>query len=191
MPLDPATTTGIMSANMVSSGLLGPSVPQLAGAVAAGLAQYAGSGLTAVSVDTGTVGSGTGFGVGMIIAPSVFQATLQAAFTGSLIIGPTAPLFVTALSLGFSQALATAIINTSNVGVGVGTGVVTIVPSSGAPFFTAAFTAAGMVGSGAVSMATAIGIGFDLAIPAAKGVIAIAGPAGPAPSAGAGTGKIF
>jgi hypothetical protein len=190
MPLDPGTITGLMNANMASNGLLGPSVPQLAAGVANGLSQYAASGLTAISVDTGTVGSGVGFGVGIIIPPAVFQGTLQAAFAGALIVGPTAPLLVNAIAMGFSQALATAIINTTNVGVGAGAGVVTIAPSSGAPFFVAAFTASGMVGPGAVNMATAVGIGFDMAIPAAKGVIAIAGPAGPAPSAGAGTGKI-
>lgn len=190
MPLDPATVTGLMNANMIANGLVGPSTPQLASGIANGLSQYAASGLTAISVDTGTVGSGTGFGVGMVIAPSIFQATLQAAFAGALIFGPSAPLLVNALSLGFSQALATAIINTANVGVGVGTGVVTVVPGSGVPFFTAAFAAGGMVGPGAVNMATAVGIGFDSAIPAAKGVIVIAGPAGPSPAAGAGTGKI-
>jgi hypothetical protein len=190
MPLDPGTITGIMNANMVANGLLGPSVTQLAGAIGNALSQYAGSGLTAISVDTGLVGSGTGIGAGMLIAPSLFQAALQGTFAGALIIGPSAPLLINAISMGFSQALATAIINTTNVGVGVGAGVVSLIPSSGGPTFVAAFKAAGMAGPSSTNMATAVGTGFDIAIPAAKGIIAVAGPAGPAPSAGAGQGKI-
>ena len=190
MPLDPGTITGIMNANMFANGLVGPAVPQLAGAVGNSLSQYAASGLTALSVDTGLAGSGTGFGVGIFILPSIFQGALSATFAGFLILGPTAPMLVNALSMGFSQSLATAIINTTNVGVGVGAGVVNILPGSGTPFFTGAFAAAGMVGPSAVNTATAVATAFDIAIIAAKGVIAVAGPAGPAPSVGVGQGKI-
>lgn len=190
MPLDPGTVTGIMTASLTGAGMAGIAMPQLAGAVATGLSTYAASGLTAISVDTGLVGSGTGTGVGIALAPGTLQGTLQPAFVGAAIAGIASVQLATAIASGFSTALAGAIINTVNVGVGSGSGVVTLVPSSGAPFFVAAFTGAGLIGVNAAGLATAIAIGLDSALPSGIGAIAIAGAAGSAPSSGSGKGKI-
>lgn len=192
MPLTaiPANTA-ILAANLAVS-CHGISVPQLALGVANGLAQYASSGLIVLTVDTGVLGAGKGTGIGMILPPPVLISSLIASFAGAIIIGPFSAPVATCIGIGISQILATAIINTVNPTVGVGAGVATLIPNPvvSIPIFIAAFKAAGLLGIASITMATAVAVGLDSALPTAKGVIVIAGSPSIISSAGAGTGLL-
>jgi hypothetical protein len=190
MALDPITLTGIFTSSMNANSLLGAAIPQLAGAVANGLIAYAASGITVVTVDTGLAGSGTGIGFGIILATPVLQGTLSASLAGASMLGTAAIQLANALAAGFSQALGMANINTIHAGVGSGTGVVTLVPSSGIMTFNGAFSGAGLIGVSANILASAIATGFDSALSSATGVVTITGAAGTSPAAGAGSGII-
>jgi len=190
MALDPVTLTGIFTSSLNANSLLGATIPQLAGAVANGLIAHAASGITVVTVDTGLAGSGTGIGFGIILATPVLQGTLSASLAGASMLGTAAIQLANALAAGFSQALGMANINTIHAGVGSGTGVVTLVPSSGIMAFSGAFAGAGLVGVSANILASAIATGFDSALSLATGVVTITGAAGSSPGSGSGSGLI-
>lgn len=190
MALDPVTLTGIFTSSMNSNSLLGVAIPQLAGAVANGLVAYAAAGITVVTVDTGLAGSGTGIGFGVILATPALQGALTASLSGASLLGVAVAQLSNALAAGFSQVLGMANINTVHAGVGSGTGVVTLVPSSGVAAFNGAFSGAGLVGAGANILASAIAAGLDSALSSATGVVTIAGAAGTSPASGTGTGII-
>lgn len=193
MPLTPTITTGIFLSNLLSNGLIGIHTPSLASAVANGLEIYATSGLQVTSIDAGTLGAGVGLGLGIIVPTPVFVSSLTASFIAAGIIGTSSPSLVAGLSSSFSMSLQQAIISTTNVGVGVGTGIVKLIPNPAVSFqsWTAGFTAAGLVGPDVVRMVTAISSGFDAAILAGFGQVVIAGPPSIAPGVGTGTGKLL
>jgi hypothetical protein len=191
MPIDPGTTTPIFLGSLVANGMTGPSVSQLASAMALGLFQYLQSGVVVLSIDTGTLGAGTG------ICPTIFldEQVLLAAMTTSLsahgVVGPFQPALANGVSLGIALALALAFTQTINPTVGVGAGKLQLVPNGqGQIIFPAAFTASGAVGPMSALTASAIGLGLDAVIVSALGIVAIVGPPSIIPSAGVGTGKI-
>lgn len=190
MALDPISLTGIFTSSMNSNSLLGIAIPQLAGAVANGLVTYAASGITVMTVDTGLAGGGTGIGFGIVLATPVLQGALSASLAGASLLGVAVVQLSNALAAGFSQALGMANINTVHAGVGTGTGVVTLIPTSGIAAFNGAFSGAGLVGTGANILASAIATGLDSALSSATGVVTIAGAAGTSPASGTGTGLI-
>jgi hypothetical protein len=190
MALDPVTITGIFTSSMNANSLLGVSIPQLAGAVATGLVSYAAAGITVVTADVGLAGSGVGTGFGVVLTPPTLQGTLLASLAGASMLGVIIPQFVNALAIGFSQAFAMANINTVHAGVGVGTGIVTLIPSSGVLAFNGAFSGAGLVGINANVVASAIATGLDAALSSATGVVTITGAAGSTSLTGVGSGVI-
>lgn len=193
MPLAPPITTPIFLSSLASNAIIGISTPQFALAVATGLEIYAGSGLTVLSVDAGTLGAGVGIGVGVTVAPPILIASLTVSFAANGLLGIMAPLMINALALGFSMSLQQAIVQTASAGVGLGAGVSTLVPNSGASSaaWIAGFAAAGLVGPNIPQMASAIAQGFDQAAPTAIGAVVIAGPPNILPGAGVGTGVLL
>lgn len=177
----------ILTASLVGATLHGISVPQVALGIATGLATYA-PGIVVVTVDTGVLGAGKGTGIGMIMPPPVPQ--MIAAFTSAALIGIFSAPAATGVALGLSQIFATAIVNTVDPLVGVGAGVATAIPNPALsiPAFIAGFKAAGLLGIASITMATAVAVGLDTALPIAKGVTVIAGSPSPFPSAGPGVG---
>jgi len=177
----------IIAASMAGASFHGISTAQVALGIATGLATYA-PGIVIATVDTGTLGVGKGTGIGLIMPPPVGQ--MVAAFASSVLVGIFSAPAATAVALGLTQIFATAIINTVDPLVGVGAGVVTAIPNPGisVPAFIAGFKAAGLLGIASVTMATAVAIGLDTALPTAKGVTVIAGAPSPFPGAGAGVG---
>lgn len=193
MPLTPAITAPMFSAALASANVKGQGAVLLAAALASGLQAYATSGMTVITIDVGTTGSGTGVGSGIFLTPPALSSSLIAAFSGSSIVGSFAAPTATAIGIAISQALAQAVIQSVNVGVGVGTGVVQIIPNPGVsvPSFVAAFLAAGLKGQSSALMATAVATGLDAVLPSAKGVIAISGPPSTYPGTGSGKGFIL
>jgi hypothetical protein len=192
MPLDPGSITAVMTSSLIGASIAGIGSAQLATGIANGLSLYASSGLTVISIDTGVLGAGTGVGVGIILPTPVLIGAFTGTFPAGGIAGIMAPALISALSIGFTQAFATAIINTVNPTVGVGAGIVTPVPKSvvSVPAFIAGFASAGMIGISAIPLATAIAQGLDIGLVSGKGVIAIAGSPSIYPSAGSGLGKL-
>ena len=193
MPLDPFTVGTIMKGFMTANLLIGTSSSQLAAGVAGGLSMYGKSGMNVATIDVGTLGVGKGFGAGVFISPPTFAPSFTAAFAAAGIRGISAPQLISALSMGFSQALALATINTIHPGVGLGTGQLVITPNPPVAIatFIQAFASAGMTGPMAANAATAIANGLDRALPLARGIVAIAGPPNIVPGAGVGSGKLL
>lgn len=193
MPLDPVTTTltfrGFLTANLLN----GISSSQLATGVANGLSIYGKTGMNVTTIDVGTLGTGKGAGVGVLIVPLILAQSLAATFKPAGINGISAGQLISALTMGFTKALSTAVISTLHPSVGTGTGQLLIGknPVVAAKTFVGAFETAGMTGSMAVNAATAIAIGLDNALPFARGTVVIAGPPNIVPGAGVGTGKLL
>jgi hypothetical protein len=191
MPMDPVTLTQIVLGSLVSNGIIGTSAPQLASGLANGLSIYAQTGITVQSVDTGTLGAGIGTGTGIIVSPAI-TASMIAAFTANGIIGSIAIPLANAVAISFTQAFATALINTVSAGVGVGSGLVVLVPNPGVSsgIFFAGLTSAGLMGISKIQLATAVAAGLDQILPSCTGVVVIAGPPSISPGASVGVGKL-
>lgn len=191
MPVDPGTTLPIFQGMLASNGLLGPGTVQLANGLSSGLCQYMSAAIVVLSIDAGTLGTGTGLGVGIIIPQFTILGAVGPIMTGHGIFGPMAAPLANAIASGVSISLAGAMIQTVNAGVGVGTGKVQLVPTgAGGTVFSAALVAAGLVGMMAPALGDAIGMALDSVIASAIGVVAIVGPTSPLPGTGVGTGSI-
>lgn len=192
MPLD-LTVTSTIKGFLTSHSIVGASSSQFAAGVATGLSTYAKSGMNVSTVDVGTLGSGKGTGFGVFIAPAILTQTLTASFASMTISGAYSPQLISAITMGITTALTSAVISTFNPGVGVGTGQLAIAsnPIVAVQTFIGAFAFVGMVGLMAPSVATAIAIGLDNALPFARGTVAIAGPPSVLPGSGIGTGRLF
>lgn len=193
MPILSPAMAVILSGYMSSGGISGVSNPQLSLAISNGFCQYAITGVTVSSIDVGAAGSGVGIGFSVFLTQSILVSTLTASFNGAKINGPMRQPLITAIAAAVSDTLKLAEINTINVGVGVGTGKVTLIPDSAisVSIMIASFIGLSLIGIASPVLASAIAHGIDQALLSAIGVIAITGPAGPSPGTGIGTGKIL
>ena len=191
MPIDEGTLRPIFVNSLAAAGISGQHSVVLAGALASGLSRYLVGSIAVISTDVGTLGAGTGTGFGLTLLPAVIYPAVLSMLSAGLIIGPHAPNLADGISNGVSTSLAGAAINTINSSVGVGTGVISIVPdSTGGVVFSASFLSAGLVGPYSPSMGLAIGIAMDQVISSATGFVVIAGPTSPYPSSGVGVGEL-
>jgi len=192
MPMDPGTLTPIMLLNLVSAGMIGPSTIQLATGLANGLSVYATTAIQFQSVDAGTLGAGTGLGVGIIMPPTIVPAMIGS-FLGHGIIGPFSIPTATGIANGFQMSFALAVVQTVSAGVGLGAGFGFCIPNPGASagIFIAAFTSAGMVGPSAAQLASACAVGLDIVLPTCVAPVVVVGPPNILPGAGTGIGKLL
>lgn len=184
----------IVAGNLAAAGVIGVSQVQLASAISLGFTSYVLSSVIVNTADVGTLGTGTGFGQGMFLAPPVLQGSLRSTFDGAGIIGPFREPLIFALSNAISQSLLTATISTFDVGVGVGAGVVTtLIPNSvtSVSIMNSMFAANGMIGPMSSNIATAIALGIDAALPSSRGFTVVAGAGSIVPSVGVGIGKLI
>lgn len=193
MPLDPITVGGIMRGSLLAAGLVGTGSNQLSLGLTSALCTYGKTAMNVMSVDVGTLGVGKGLGVGVMLPQPVLAASLAGNLPAGGIAGLSMPQLVLGISVGYSAALATAIINTISPSVGVGAGKLQIMPNTAAAIgiFIQMFLAAGMTGPMVTPLATSVARALDLVLPTAIGVVAIAGPPNIVPSAGMGTGKLL
>jgi hypothetical protein len=192
MPLDPITVGGIMRTSLLGAGLVGIGSSQLAAALTGALCTYGTTTMSVGTVDVGTAGAGKGTGIGVIVPQPVLAASLATFLPSNGIAGLSMPQLVLGVSTGYSMALSGAIINTFHPSVGVGTGKLQISPNTIASIgvFIQAFLAAGLSGSMAIPLATAVAEGLDAVLPVAMGVVAIVGSPSVISSSGAGSGKL-
>ncbi len=193
MPLSSPLTQPIFLGNLTSNSLVGTSISQFALAVSMGLELYSLNGLLVSSVDTGTVGSGVGTGFGVAVAPTTFMASFIASFAANSVLGTMSSSLINGLSSAFSFSLQQAQIQTVSTSVGVGTGIITLIPNSASSLssWIAGFSSAGLVGSNISQIISAISTGFDQAISTAVGSIVIAGSPSIIPSSGVGFGILL
>ena len=192
MSINPSITLPIFVGAFKSHSLIGHGTDQLAAGCAEGLFQYmSGAGCTTISIDTGTLGAGKGTGVGIFISLPTLSAALLASFEGHLVKGSYSPIVAEAIATGITSSLAQAAINTVNTGVGVGIGKIQCIPNGGGvAIFGAALLGAGVAGSMAPSLATAIALALDSVITSAQGAVAIAGPPSNLSGSGASIGTV-
>lgn len=189
MPLQSATTLPIIAGFMPSGMCLGVSSQQLALGISLGLSYYAPL-IRVVTADVGTVGSGAGTGA-VILTPASVIPSISSLFAAQGIIGVTSQPLAIAVGNALSSCFSTAIPITVHPSVGVGTGIGTLIPASGAGPFSAGFASAGIIGKMGANLAIAIANGLDAALPSSIVNVIITGPAGPSPSSGAGTGTVI
>lgn len=193
MPLDPISVTGIMRLALLGAGLIGTGSNQLAVGLSNALCTYGKTAMSVGTIDVGTLGTGKGTGVGVVLPQPILMASLSTSLPGGGIAGLSMPQLALGISIGYSTALSTAIINTFHPSVGIGAGKLQIAPNTIAAIgiFTQAFISAGMSGNMIIPLATAIVKGLDAVLPAAIGVVAITGSPSTSPSSGVGSGKLL
>jgi hypothetical protein len=193
MAINQITVLPIVTGALTSNGIVGVSMPQLALALTNGLVQYVLTGITITSQDVGTVGSGVGTGFGISLEVPILFQNFQTTFTAAGINGTHSRLIINAISTAYSSVFRIANMVTTNVGVAVGTGVVSVIPNTiiSIPTYIGNFTASLLLGISAPALATAIAKGLDQSLPTAKGTVIIAGPPSSTSSTGNGLGKIL
>jgi len=194
MALVPPAVAAALLEGMAGSSIAGIAAPQLAAAVAGGWCSYMLSSPVVTTADVGSLGAGVGNGVGLVVAqPALLQALLST-FVSYGIAGNHAPLLASAVSIGLCQSLLEAQILTAAAGTGVGAGkvsAITPVPAASVASMVSAFAGAGLTGTFAAGLATAIAQGFDQVLPTAQGVVEIVGAGSPYPGGGIGLGRIL
>lgn len=190
--MDPGTLTPIVISNLASVGMLGSSASQLAAGLANGLSIYATTSIIFQSVDIGTLGSGVGSGVGILVPPAI-TASMVGSFAANGMLGVMSSPLATGIAQAFMQSFALATISTFSPTVGVGTGTGVCVPNPGASIgiFAAAFASAGMLGISALQLATAVATGLDSILPSSTGAVVITGSPSNSPSSSTGLGKLL
>jgi hypothetical protein len=193
MPLDPISVGALVRTGLLSAGAIGTGSGRLTLGLTNALCTYGKTAMNVGTIDIGTAGAGKGIGIGVLIPQSILFTALSGFLPGHGISGLSMPQIALGVSIGYSTALSTAIINTLHPSVGVGTGKLQITPNTTAAvgIFTAAFLSAGMTGTAAPRLATAIAKALDSVLPTAIGIIAIAGPPSIIPSSGIGSGKLL
>lgn len=188
MPITPVGLAAALIPSLVSCGNIGIAVPQFSLGVATGVSIFCQSS-TVVTVDVGTLGVGAGLFPFLVPQPLILSSML-AAFAATGTVGVMMPPLALGLSIGLNIGFLQGLLTTVHPGVGLGSGVAKVIPSSAVPSMIAGFAAAGMVGPAAIKMATAIGIGLTIIFAAYITPIVIVGPPSILPGAGPGFGKI-
>jgi len=189
MPLVPPALTATITTGLISGGMLGTSVPQLASGIGMGLSMWAQQ-QTVTTVDAGVLGVGVGIAP-FIIPPPLMIVNLLAAFASNGLLGPMAPLEATGLANGIALGMAQGVLQTQHPTVGTGAGVGRIV---GPPAFSSlmqGFGSVGIKGQGATQKANAISMALMMTLQSLVFPIPIVGSGSPASSGGVGTGKIL
>lgn len=191
MPMNPTTLAPIMSGVLSSNGIVGPSSLQMATGLATGLSEYATTGIIVTSVDVGTLGTGIGSGVGVVLDPAI-EGVMASMFASNGLVGVFAPALATAIATGFTEAFLQAIVSTDNMGVGVGTGECVMVPNPAVSLqsFLSGFASVGFTGVSIPQLVSAIASGLDQILPTSTATIVIAGSPSIYPGAGSGIGKL-
>jgi len=189
MPLTPFNVAGILTQQLVVTGNIGVSVPQLALGVANGLCLWTSGTLLVATVDTGTLGAGVG-AFPCVIPPPLLFAGLTLGFASAGLVGISVPSLLAGLTSGLALAFPTGVITTVHPAVSTGVATVTFPGPSSVPSMLTGFASAGMVGSNNAQLATGIGLGLDFSFASFTIPIPIVGPTTPSAGGGVGYGKI-
>lgn len=187
MALVETNSVAIVTSQMTAAGMSGAGVSQMALAIGSGLTLA----LRAVSVataDVGTIGVGVGSGV-PVLEPNAAISFFGAGLASSGIVGASSTQLSLALGLSLASIVSTATSVTAHPAVGVGAGVMTVIPNgSSSSIIAQSLAASGMSGAYVLNLANAIGVAFELSMPVITGPVAIVGPPSVIPISGVGTG---
>lgn len=190
MPVALPVLSGILTPNLLATGLLGTDTPRLASGVATGLVYW----VPQVMVSTVDVGSG-GVGTSVPTPWAVPQPLLLGLLTANIPPAGFVGLFTPSLILGLANGLAAAflqmLISTTHPTVGTGTGTAKFTAPPAATSMNLGFASVGLVGDAAPRLATAIGLSLDAAIASLVIPVPIVGSGSPSSATGTGTGKII
>jgi hypothetical protein len=187
VPLTPANLTAAIASSLPAAGFVGPYAPQLAAGIAAGVMAW--NGLVVVTTtDVGSLGAGTGL-LPCLVPQPLLLAGIQTGMSSFGNIGTFAASLALGIANGLATAYASAMISTVHPGVGVGTGIAKFLSPSAVASLAGGMGSAGLIGTWAANVGSAVGVGLDTAFAAFTVTIPIIGP--PSPSAGSGTGFGF
>ena len=192
MPLNQISITPILYGALTGAGIAGSLASPLSTGLANALCIYGTSSMNVTTIDIGVLGAGKGFGLGVVLPVPVLTSSLSSSIPAGGFSGASAPQLITGIAIGYSEALATAVINTIHPTVGVGTGKLLILPNTAVVIniFITAFASVGLSGSMSISLATAIASGLDSSLVLAQGIVAITGSPSVIPSTGVGLGRL-
>lgn len=188
MPVTPPTMAGAIAPNLAASGSIGLSAPQLALGVGIGVATWTQQ-IVVSTVDTGTLGSGSGVPTPILIPPSLIGNMLSG-FASFGMTGILSPALATALANGIMLGYLQGLLVTSHPTVGVGAGVAKFSAPAAGPSIIAGLGSAGMSGQQVPKIGGAIGMGLDLSFASLVMPVAIVGAPSPSSGGGVGVGKI-
>lgn len=190
MPLTPPGIASTMTAAFAGVAFTGVGIPQLSLAIGTGVTLWTSSTLLVATVDVGTLGVGAGSFPCLIPQPLLMSGMMTGLASNGLA-GTASPQLAAALANGLALAFSSqGLIVTAHPTVGIGTATVTFPGPSAIPAMLAGFASAGLTGISVPQMASAVGMGLDIAFASFVLPIPIIGSPSPFPSGGVGTGKI-
>jgi len=188
MPLVAPAFTVVITTGLVSCGMLGSAVPQMASGIASGICLWAQQ-QTVSTVDAGVLGVGSGQ-LPFLIPQPLLLVNLLGSYGSTGIFGPMAPLEATGLANGLSLGLMQGLLKTIHPTVGTGVGVGRVIGPPAFPSLIQGFGSVGITGQGAALKAQAISTALMMTLQALVFPIPIVGSGSPVSSGGVGTGKI-
>lgn len=197
MPISGPIFTGLLMAEFSAQGFTGSKLVQLSTGIGNGVANY----LLASAIYQGTgigVGAGTGVGTGFVqgIVGSVVGANIYSMMSAFSMTGSKSLQLSMAIGNAFSSFIAMGIVNSSCIGMAIGTGTGTIMGIAGPAMGSSILgmlSAVGFTGSKIAQFANAIGSGICNSITSSGIVITTIIGVGypPNPMTGVDIGKIM
>jgi len=191
MPLTPPIISAAILA--ATPDLPGPNFQQLSVLLGVAITAWAllPANVVVQGVTTGTVGAGSVFGK-LTVVPNPLP--VNAAFVGAGLLGPNGQQVARGVGVGVAMAFSTSGTYVgASAGVGAGTDVSKITFANPTTLTAAILAAAPGVGFGGPNIAqfaAAVGTGVAALLLTGTGVGGVAGPSGPAPSAGTSVSKV-
>jgi hypothetical protein len=186
--LSEAFSTESLLSSLAAKGLVGEKTPELAAALGGALIEWALT-VRVGTTDTGAVGAGTSI-FSFSVPSSVVSSNFELSRTSALLFGVSAADLAAALADGVSLTFAAVQVSTVHAGVGSGAGVALFSAPPAQPIVMGRLLGAGFSGSDLSRLADLFASALDQTLPPLSLPIVIAGPAGPSPAAGVGTGSL-
>lgn len=189
MPVASASVSGLVAANLSSTGNLGIAAPLIAAGVGNGVGAWNPQ-IVVMTVDVGSAGAGSG-GPIPVPLPGSLVGLMTAAFAAFGVKGVAGPTIATGIANGLVQAYLQGLIKTTHAGVGLGSGVATFRAPPAGPVMVGGFKSAGLNGTFAEPIALAVGSALDSAFASLVVPVQILGSASPTAASGTGVGQIL
>lgn len=189
MPATPSGIAALIVPNLASVTLVGSDTPKIATGVGIGVSNWL-SQMSIQTIDSGTLGVGSGGPMPLVVPPTLL-VNMLVAFVASGMLGPSAPLLATGISNGLLLAFPQALIKTTHIGVGSGTGVAKFFAPPATPIISLGLAQGGVVGPLAVQLANGVGAALDVTFATLVVSVPIIGPPSPSGGSGTGFGKII
>jgi len=189
MPITGPGSASVLIPNLASTGNIGTGMPQLATGIGTGLSLWTPT-IRVATVDVGTAGVGVG-SLPLVVPQPALYGFLIESMAATAQLGPLGPLFQLGLANGLVAAFVQGLILTTHPSVGTGSAVARFFAPPASVPMVQGFSMVGMVGSGPVKFATAIGLALSKTFAALTLPMPIVGSASTSGSSGLGSGGII